>query len=77
MSHLNGVWLSTGNTKYLWWYGSVCLCREILFPKQIASFSHFYDYNVLSLTLVLIAGFRAGLNLGYPENPALKSRKPS
>ena len=32
------------------------------------------------LPLVLIAGFRAGLavlNLGYPENPALKPRKPS
>ena len=31
-------------------------------------------------TLVLIAGFRAGiagLNLDYPENPALKPRKPS
>ena len=33
-----------------------------------------------NLTLVLIAGFRAGLvelNRGYPENPALKPRKPS
>ena len=31
-------------------------------------------------TLVLIAGYRAGLagwNLSYPENPALKPRKPS
>ena len=35
------------------------------------------DFNT---TLVLIAGFRAGLaglNLYYPENPALKPRKPS
>ena len=33
-----------------------------------------------STSLVLIAWFRAGLaglNLGYPENPALKPRKPS
>ena len=33
-----------------------------------------------TLTLVLIAGVRAGLvelNRGYPENPALKPRKPS
>ena len=34
-------------------------------------------------SLVLIAGFRAGLaglaglKLGYPENPALKTKKPS
>ena len=34
----------------------------------------------IARSLVLRAGFRAGLaglNLGYPENPALKSRKPS
>ena len=34
----------------------------------------------LDKALVLRAGFRAGLaglNLGYPENPALKPRKPS
>ena len=34
----------------------------------------------LNGTLVLIAGFRAGLawlTLGYPENPALKPSKPS
>ena len=34
----------------------------------------------ISPTLVLIAAFRAGLaglNLGYPEKPALKPRKPS
>ena len=34
----------------------------------------------LYITLVLITGFRAGLtglNLGYPENPALNPIKPS
>ena len=35
--------------------------------------------QIESYSLVLVAGFRAGLaglNLGYPENPALKLRKP-
>ena len=40
----------------------------------------FVNKKTFALALVLIAGFKArlaGLNLGYPENPALKPRKAS
>ena len=46
-------------------------------------FRHNFQDRLNSLcpcTLVLITGFRAGLaglNLGYPQNPALKPRKSS
>ena len=63
-------------------------CREIvdILAKVIRDVmkGYFAGGNFLAFsgdaTLVLIAGFRAGLaglNLGCPENPGLKPRKPS
>ena len=48
--------------------------------KSIFSLHDLIGHMLLISALVLIAGFRAGLaglNLDYPENPAVKPRKPS
>ena len=51
--------------QHFWAFGGLSLGSKLVYQFQNNS------------ALVLIAGFRAGLNLGYLENPALKPRKPS
>ena len=60
-----------------------CNCTLFKSPKECAFGYHMQINKPCNTSLVLIAGFRAGLagfaglKLGYPENPALKTKKPS
>ena len=69
---------SGGHTSVTKWLNKAA-STEIPFLVYIVKVRVVFD-NEQVITLVLIAGFRAGLaglNLGYPENPAFKPRKPS